>query len=394
MKELPEIDNVFPFVCQNTECREVYELEDFVQVALLWGFIYLVSNEHQIIGVSCPQCHFTSLRKYILDTNDFSFEKLEQCCQESTTARGNKSLNIKFRNFIPFSKTILYTQYVVRVNNVPQHDRTNVVPFSSRLSLTEELFQNDNTVSNITKGDFSLPEFITPTNKIYSDKSRIDLTYNYNEKYILHLRDIENTIRKRALPRVVSNYNIYHFTDTWLKPFPYDDGQQLKIKDDLVKAFELAVRFKNISKYNTFVRNDLWLSTKHIDVFSKLVDTWYADRLPKRFDYFNGYARARNGIDYDIAYRDKFMMNFVYNFEVLGNKVARKHRPDQRHRLACIEAAKNIWKVHRSMTIADMIQRNEIANACEGKLYGEKTIRKWIQSECPDPKRGRPKNKK
>jgi hypothetical protein len=71
----------------------------------------------------------------------------------------------------------------------------------------------------------------------------------------------------------------------------------------------------------------------------------------------------------------------------------RKLRAEQKHRLACREAAEIIWKKNPNLTIEDMIQRDEISNACEGILYREKTIRNWIKDLCPDRKPGRRKKK-
>ncbi len=72
---------------------------------------------------------------------------------------------------------------------------------------------------------------------------------------------------------------------------------------------------------------------------------------------------------------------------------AKKLRPQQRHKRACRAAAEKIWVESPDMTIEDMIQRDEIANACEGILYREKTIRNWIKDLCPNRKPGRRKEK-
>jgi len=71
----------------------------------------------------------------------------------------------------------------------------------------------------------------------------------------------------------------------------------------------------------------------------------------------------------------------------------KKLRPEQRHRLACRAVAEKIWTKSPDITIEDMIQRDEIANACEGILYREKTIRNWIKNLCPNRKPGRRKEK-
>ena len=51
MFDLKPYYEVFPFRCKNQKCNEVFFREDFAQVALLWGFIYLVGKEYKIIGV-------------------------------------------------------------------------------------------------------------------------------------------------------------------------------------------------------------------------------------------------------------------------------------------------------------------------------------------------------
>jgi hypothetical protein len=68
----------------------------------------------------------------------------------------------------------------------------------------------------------------------------------------------------------------------------------------------------------------------------------------------------------------------------------KKLRPNQRHKERCIAIAKLLWEMHPKMTIADMIQRDEINKiACEGKIYAEDTIRDWINKCSPDRSPGR-----
>ncbi len=67
----------------------------------------------------------------------------------------------------------------------------------------------------------------------------------------------------------------------------------------------------------------------------------------------------------------------------------KKLTPVQRHKEECRMVAKSLWKEYSDMTIADMIQRDEICHACEGKVYTEKTLRNWIKDLCPDPSPGR-----
>lgn len=70
-----------------------------------------------------------------------------------------------------------------------------------------------------------------------------------------------------------------------------------------------------------------------------------------------------------------------------------KLRPSQRRRLACRKVAAGIWEIHPEITIADMIVRDEITEACEGKIYAERTIRNWVNDLCPDRSPGRRRKK-
>ncbi len=67
----------------------------------------------------------------------------------------------------------------------------------------------------------------------------------------------------------------------------------------------------------------------------------------------------------------------------------RKLRPDQIHRIECRKVAKRLWQENPTITIADMIMRNEINVLFGGKTYTENTIRNWIKDLCPDRSAGR-----
>lgn len=72
---------------------------------------------------------------------------------------------------------------------------------------------------------------------------------------------------------------------------------------------------------------------------------------------------------------------------------SRKLTPEQRHKIDSRAAALKLWSESPERTIQDMIQRDEIAHACDGVVYGEKTIRNWINDLCPNRKPGRRKKK-
>ena len=67
----------------------------------------------------------------------------------------------------------------------------------------------------------------------------------------------------------------------------------------------------------------------------------------------------------------------------------RKLRPDQIHRIECRKVAKRLWQENPTITIADMILKDEINVLFSGKTYTENTIRNWIKDLCPDRSAGR-----
>ena len=71
-----------------------------------------------------------------------------------------------------------------------------------------------------------------------------------------------------------------------------------------------------------------------------------------------------------------------------------KLRPNQRHKIECRKIAAKIWENEPNVTIADMIWRDEIAEACEKKTYNESTLRNWIKDLSPNRSPGRRPKKK
>ena len=69
--------------------------------------------------------------------------------------------------------------------------------------------------------------------------------------------------------------------------------------------------------------------------------------------------------------------------------VGKKLRPNQRHKIECRTIAERIWENEPNVTITDMIWRDEIAKACETKVYKESTLWDWVKDLCPNRSPGR-----
>ena len=85
MKEWTVFDEVFPFICENSDCKKEYNYKEFTSAALKWGYIFLTNNKYNFIGLTCPSCKTTTIHKYSLKTSDLI----------------NK-MNFHFRCFVPF----------------------------------------------------------------------------------------------------------------------------------------------------------------------------------------------------------------------------------------------------------------------------------------------------
>lgn len=73
------------------------------------------------------------------------------------------------------------------------------------------------------------------------------------------------------------------------------------------------------------------------------------------------------------------------------NSKFKKLRPTQSHRERCRGIASLLWKQDSTITIADMVLRDEIIiHGCENeKIYHEEVIRDWIKDLCPNRSPGR-----
>ena len=84
-----------------------------------------------------------------------------------------------------------------------------------------------------------------------------------------------------------------------------------------------------------------------------------------------------------------FLVEEVQKIGVADDNSTKKLRRNQRHRIECRKVAEIIWKNNPSLTIVDMIGREEILLACEHESYDDKTMREWLKDLCPNRLPGR-----
>ena len=66
MSEMQILDSILPFKCENQDCAKEYDIHEFGDVVVLWGFIFLIAEEDEmaLIGITCPECKKTTIQKY------------------------------------------------------------------------------------------------------------------------------------------------------------------------------------------------------------------------------------------------------------------------------------------------------------------------------------------
>lgn len=100
----------------------------------------------------------------------------------------------------------------------------------------------------------------------------------------------------------------------------------------------------------------------------------------------------RAGIPHKLGYNITKIVSQDDIHPIFNNKSAiiGELKIDQRRRERCRAIAELLWKNNQSITIADMIRKDEItAIGCEGKIYTEKVVRNWIKDLCTNRNPGR-----
>ena len=183
----------------------------------------------------------------------------------------------------------------------------------------------------------------------------------------------------------------------WKRPDPFKD------QDITLLLHDLNPFFKDDQNASHDVRN-LWnkhekLSEKKhkkmtAEIQSVFEKGYIQTLISKQYSSFiKEYRQIVN--KYAFFYADIWELKERYLEKVYKCVEDKKStRPSYRHRKASRQIAKDIWAKNPEITIADMIRDNEIANACDGKLYDEGVLRKWIKDLCPNRKPGRRPKKK
>ncbi|MFH1981127.1 MAG: sigma-54 dependent transcriptional regulator [Pseudomonadota bacterium] len=267
-------DRVFPFVCSNDECRHEYDLKDFAEVIQLWGFIYMTKGEHMLLGLTCPHCIKTTVRKYPILAYD---------CSIDSFARLISQLNF----FVPFSKRIL---------------------------LEQGLIPEDVSKGSDPNDSFCLPDCFEAIAN-YQKMVEGEHPFHIAEDNIEDLIQIENVNKIKAIPRIVSLFSAYKEWDQLFTYFePKDVVQPMRYGSINYELFQACTwRYEKLllpelggrkSRYFKFIKNEFDSEDlKDFDYEGSVEENIF----PK---YINQvvleYASFRNTLDFEICHRVRF----------------------------------------------------------------------------------------
>ena len=168
----------------------------------------------------------------------------------------------------------------------------------------------------------------------------------------------------------------------WKTPYPFKD-QEIPLTLTNLKPFQQS---------SGTAKSHKEMVTEIEPVFSKGYVQKYLSTQYRSF--IREYSRIATR--HAFSYADVWVLKERYLEKVYQCVRTKKAtRPAFNHKKACRQIAREKWEQDPDITIADMCVSNEIANACDGVVYPEATLRKWIKDLCPNRKPGRrPKKKK
>ena len=213
MSKIEIREKLFPFECGHPKCEKIYEIEQFKNIALLWGFIYFTHGEVKLVGLTCPHCYFTTLNKYKYNTPDFSIKLLKE--HNAPKDFQGKTVNTDFTFFVPFSPQILIESKLLSASDLKQMPKDETA--------------------------YHLPDFVKPRVE-YPDQIKSEFPYSVTEESIPNLCLMENKKNLKAIPRIVSPQTVYQYTDNWLN-FSSVDQIPFNRRQFIDDQFESALRF-------------------------------------------------------------------------------------------------------------------------------------------------------
>jgi hypothetical protein len=296
-----ELAFTFPFKCNTPGCSKDFTKKRFLRAAKNSGYIHLTNSKNSFVGLTCPKCGKTTIRKYS-GLKDLTFV--------------NES---GFTNFIPFF--------------------TEKFP-NRQLDSSKDLYHVPDTISEwkLTSGDiFYQDEIAYP--KWFHDSC----VYYFDEKDIPEIVEFENTESFKVFPRIINSDSIYNTTDCFLfytpKNFDYADKTDIlpaKIKDelkylayfkeenDILDEVESPAELISLNQLLLGIVKDDYLTDpnsslteeefRDLDAFYRMAPDFSDNFVEKILDMLFEYVQVRSRLDFETTYKTDFLDKYIKEF--------------------------------------------------------------------------------
>jgi len=277
--------NEFSIKCLNPECNCSYDSKGFADIYMLWGYILLTDGSQYLIGITCPNCNYTSLYK---TPNLPSCNLLDQLETKASVYQPNYGDGM--------------TRYYV--------------PFLSKFRL-EEL----ETTRQPTHGTNIDSIFYLPTG-FYSPTGITQTFMTFREEDFVNLIKIENTMGLKVFPRIVPCNSVYNMADAH---FISSDINVILSNDFMEKAHCLIESLyvsgfnnKNNKMFNQIHYENLILNDLTPDQFEDMDRDYFAwetnvfkEKLP---EFLSKYNEIRNRKDFELICYNELINKYARLF--------------------------------------------------------------------------------
>jgi hypothetical protein len=267
-------DSVFPFLCDNPECKHEYDLDAFINIVLLWGFIFHTNEKYSLLGITCPECHKTTLQKY----PNFATNNLRETLE-------NKSADIKY-----------------------------VIPFSIKILKSQSLIDHEKPVNKGDVKDWYRIPFGFALKPGYKESISEQYPYFIDEDIISNLLEIENNSQLKVFPRIVPLSSVYLTHEPVLMSVDGSKEIPYEIIDDINETY-LAYLPGNFATttgnhYGHMLKNNM----KPDEPLVVYPGTWTKKLTQNVGRYVRHYQKRRNRIDFELIYKNDFFNRYARIF--------------------------------------------------------------------------------
>lgn len=247
----------------------------------------MTNGHHTLIGITCPDCSHTTVRKYPAATGDFSIKALAKQDVITVNQLGQEP---KIKQFVPFSPKILANLSSVKVSN-SQEEENGEPPYE-------------------------IPFGFNPIRSDYPVHISEEFPYSIHETSVRVLLKIENEEQYKSFPRIVSSRSIYLQLDELLRgsDLPYHNINETLVavvrshttKDEVTAQARRA-------HYDHMIKDDL-TPDEYEDMDLSLF-AWERDVFKENVgELLEAYRALRNQIDFELFYKNEFINKYARLF--------------------------------------------------------------------------------